>query len=249
MRSKFTWLQTKRGILLTAFGVTTTLWLAATNQLGLYIHPRYNLFSVSLAVIGAVALVWTLKKFVTRQHQPDHQESVSNNQLFVSMFVIVLAFVALLVIKPATLTSNVAVQRGINTGANSEALEKLSRADVISPFDDDSTSQLTLKEWSNLLNQISDQAFFVGKQAKIVGFIAKKDTNPNFFYVSRFVINCCTVDATPIGVPVYMPGWQQIYKTDQWVEAVGLFEVNENIVSIAIPKINLIPQPKDPYVY
>lgn len=46
-----------KGVVLSLIGVVSTLWLAATGQLGLYIHPRYFEFSVVLAVMAGVLLV------------------------------------------------------------------------------------------------------------------------------------------------------------------------------------------------
>ena len=46
-----------KGVALAALGVVATLWLAATGRLGLYIHPRYFVFTVIMAVVAVVVLV------------------------------------------------------------------------------------------------------------------------------------------------------------------------------------------------
>ena len=49
-----------KGVVLSLIGVVSTLWLAATGRLGLYIHPRYFEFSVILAAVAVVAFAVTL---------------------------------------------------------------------------------------------------------------------------------------------------------------------------------------------
>ncbi len=45
------------GPALTMIGVVATLWLAATGKLTLYIHPRYTVFTVSLALVAGVVVI------------------------------------------------------------------------------------------------------------------------------------------------------------------------------------------------
>src|SRR5690606_27041095 len=127
-----------------------------------------------------------------------------------------------LVVRPASLSSGIAVSRGINSGANTDDLAKFANLDVVSPFGNSGTLELNVKDWANLLSQTNDAAFFAGKQVKLTGFVVA-DTDDEVFFVSRFVLSCCAVDARPIGVPVYKPGWQDDYSPDQWIEVKGVF--------------------------
>ena len=52
-----------RGIVLITLALVATLWLAGTERLTLYIHPRYVIFTVLMAVI---ALVLVLASFLLR---------------------------------------------------------------------------------------------------------------------------------------------------------------------------------------
>lgn len=49
-----------QGVLLTLVVGVATLWLAATGQLVLYIHPRYDVFTVVMIVVGMVLSLATL---------------------------------------------------------------------------------------------------------------------------------------------------------------------------------------------
>ena len=52
-----------QGVLLTLVVGVSTLWLAATGQLVLYIHPRYVVFTVVMTLIGVAfslgVLLWS----------------------------------------------------------------------------------------------------------------------------------------------------------------------------------------------
>jgi uncharacterized membrane protein YcgQ (UPF0703/DUF1980 family) len=68
------------------------------------------------------------------------------------------------------------------------------------------------------------------------------------------VVTCCAVDAQPIGVPVYHPGWQNEYKTDSWVTTTSGFHANPDAAGresiVLIPDvITPTAQPAQPYVY
>jgi len=242
MRFK-SWLQNYQGITLIAVAGVATIWLGATRQLGLYIHPRYNIFSLVACGIGLLAVAWAFGSISDKNNR-------KNKLSYVGLLIIALSVFNLLIIGPTTLSSDIANQRGVNSAANTDVLAKLSNADVISPFGSTSFTQLSIKDWASLLSQTNDNAFFVGKQASISGFITKDETDPNNrFFVSRFVVSCCAVDARPIGVPVYFPDWQRNYEPDQWLAVEGKFEVNNDKIALYMPKIDLIDIPRDAYVY
>ena len=70
-----------QGVILAAIGVVATLWLAATNRLGFYIHPRYFTFTVVMAaiavvfVVGAFAVVPLLRRRATDAAGPGSDEA------------------------------------------------------------------------------------------------------------------------------------------------------------------------------
>jgi putative membrane protein len=245
---RFKWLSEYWTGLVTSLSlVIISLWLAVHGRLDLYIHPRYIWFTVLLC---AVALVCILADLATRKNMPKTVERTRIGGVAAGL--LGLAFCAALVIlKPTTLTSLAADQRGINTAAltvsTSTTLADLSSVQA------DST-QFSLKEWAALLAQSNDSELFSGKAADVSGFVTPATSaDPNVFYVSRFVITCCAVDARPLGVPVYKPGWQQQYKADQWLEVQGSFMPNpaaSELSVVLLPKtITPIAEPDEPYAY
>ena len=240
-----------QGIVLVVAALVSTVWLAVTNQLILYIHPRYIVFTVIMAVLG---LVLVTASFVSK---PDHDHDEPPKRwravLSVTATVVTLAVaVGLVVVPPATLTTATANQRVINSTGVGAGTQNVSSA-ASAPAG--TFAKFTVLDWSSLLRQTSDASFYQNKAADVTGFITSDKSDPdNVFYVSRFVITCCAVDAQPIGVPVYLPNWRSSFSADEWVRVKGEFDTNPSRTSQE--SIALVPsdtakvdQPSDPYLY
>jgi len=255
-----------QGLVVLAVTLVTTLWLALTGQLVLYIHPRYVVFTVIMTLIGLAFVVAVLGRTVraTRHdengddHDHDHDEPpVPRSRLRRAMTAlsatVVLAVTAtLLLLPPATLSSATATQRDINSttvGANTTTVSDVADAG------DGIFAAFTVLDWSSLLRQSSDASFYDGKPVDVVGFITEDpDDAENMFYVSRFVVTCCAVDAQPVGVPVYLENWKNTYSADQWVEATGGFTINPSAsstqsVALLPDTLEVVDQPNEPYLY
>ncbi|MFH5879094.1 TIGR03943 family putative permease subunit [Arthrobacter sp. NA-172] len=240
-----------QGVVLSLIGLTATIWLGMTGQLALYIHPRYFVFTMIMAVIAAVLALAAFALAPTAQEEHDHDDGRSRwGWLWPigSMLTIAAAVVALLILPPSTLTTATVAQRDLNGSASALTL----KAPALPSKGD--YSSFTVRDWASLLRSGAGQDFFADKTAKITGFITPDKTDPNVFFIARFVVTCCAVDAQPIGVPVYHPGWQNEYKTDSWVTVTSTFRANPNAASretiVLIPdSITPTTQPAQPYVY
>jgi putative membrane protein len=245
---RFKWLNDYwLGIVLVMGVAVLSLWLGITGRLALYIHPRYIVFTMLMSLLAVVCVIADM---AVRKRVPRLSGRTTIGGVLVGLACLALCAVVL-VLKPTSLTSLAAGQRGINTSALNVA-SKASASDLSSPQID--YAQFSLKEWASLLAQTTDSKLFVDKPAHISGFVSPTpDNNPNVFYLSRFVVTCCTVDARPIGVPIYKPGWQVNYKPDQWLDVQGKFMPNpENSTTPTLlePKnVNHISEPRNPYVY
>lgn len=244
-------LQRWRGVILGAAAIVATVWLALTNQLILYIHPRYVVFTVVMAVL---ALVFVIASF-TLKPSHSHDEPTSRRSALLSNSAAVIALiiaVAMIVIPPATLTSATVAQRDINGAGVGEDVQSVEDAATAS---DTAFAAFTVQDWASLLRQTSDTGFYAEKPADVVGFITEDADDPeNVFYVSRFVITCCAVDAQPIGVPVYMPGWQDEHEVDDWIQVDGEFVANpsrDSAQQIALLPETVTPvgEPSEPYLF
>ncbi len=246
-----------QGVVLSLIGIVATLWLGLTGQLALYIHPRYFVFSVVMTVIAAVLVLaaFALGSAKVDDHEHDHADTGAGAGRWRwlwpagSIVTITAAVVGLLVLPPSTLTTATVSQRDLNgSAATLTQLEigKLSGGDY---------SAFTVRDWASLLRSGADLDFFAGKTATVTGFVTSDKNDPaNVFFVARFVVTCCAVDAQPIGVPVYHPGWQDEFATDSWVTATSTFQANPDAASrvpiVLIPDaITPTEQPAQPYVY
>ena len=238
------------GIVLSLIGAVATCWLAATGQLGLYIHPRYFLFTTIVVGLGLVA---TLAAFVfaparDREHQHhDHPEEPSLRRRLRGTGAVLAGaalVVGLLVLPPATLTTVTVDQRDMNSSLDSTAVT-LVGADPAS---------FALRDWAALLANPSTAISHAGQQANLSGFVTPSpEDDPDVLYLARFVITCCTVDAQPVGVPVAVPGWADSYPVDGWLEVTGTFVTtaggSPTAVLLKPTSITAIDQPAQPYDY
>ncbi|GAA1759673.1 TIGR03943 family putative permease subunit [Agromyces humatus] len=258
-----------QGIVLALIGIVATVWLALTDQLSLYIHPGTSWFAIVMALIGAVLVIAAFAltpleddhqvasdasqpgpAVHLHEHDPTAPRSVGSGTIRAALAaaIIVGASLALLVLPPATLTSAAAAQRSINS--ETSTLDQDATALV-----GGDTSSFTVKDWAVLLGQSPDADFFAGRSIDLVGFVSSSPDDPdNVFYVTRFVVTHCAIDAQPVGVPVYLPGWAERFEPDQWVTASGAIVPNPGSSSaepllLTPDEISVTDQPEQPYVY
>jgi len=246
-------IQRWRGVILIGAATAAIVWLALSGQLVLYIHPRYVVFTVIMAVITLIFV--TASTFRRSVDEGDDDVPVGRWPRIISLTGLVLAgatVVGMLVLPPATLSSATADQRDINSTTISAGVQDL---DEVSAGSAESFAALTVVDWSSLLRQTNDLSFYSGKTADITGFITPDADDPdNVFYVSRFFITCCAVDAQPAGVPVYSPGWADTMSADDWVRVTGEFATNPSNLSaqpLALDpsEVTVVEQPAEPYLF
>ncbi|MFB2585560.1 TIGR03943 family putative permease subunit [Herbiconiux liukaitaii] len=255
-----------QGIVLCAVLVGATLWLAASGRLPLYIHPRYVEFTLAMALIAAVFIVagvafaWVRGRSGSEHshshgdHEHDDQEHHDHERgrgafAVTGAFALAAATVlCLVIVPPATLSSATAADREMNAGA-----PVLDDDELIS-IGGDYTS-FTVKDWASLLGQISSADYFEGASADVVGFVTPDSEDPeNVYYVSRFIVTCCAVDAQPVGVPVFEPSWRSTLDENQWVHVSGPLVANPSTgggpaVVVDPESVELVDEPSDPYVH
>ncbi|MEL0626603.1 TIGR03943 family protein [Salinibacterium amurskyense] len=240
------------GVILILVAVSATVWLAATQQLVLYIHPRYVVFTVVMAVI---ALVIGVLSVAVRPADTEGTAPRRGWSRVVGGLALVLSgamALTMVLVPPTTLSSATASQRdivGSTVGSDSQ------NADEVENADDELIASFTVVDWASLLRQTSDPSFYANKKADVVGFITPSEDDPNdIFYVSRFTVTCCAVDAQPAGVAVYAPDWQNDFEIDGWVEVTGSFETNPSARSdlplVLVPEtMTSVERPSEPYLY
>jgi putative membrane protein len=241
-----------RGVALMSVVVVATIWLAVSGQLILYIHPRYVVFTVIMAVVALVFVA--ASAFLREPH--DHDAPPTKRQNVVSVAAAVLSLViavGIIAVPPATLTSATLEQRAINDAGFSG--DRGQTVEAAASTTDAAFAKFTVLDWSSLLRQTSELSFFSGKPVDVVGFVSADPDDPdNMFFVSRFVVTCCAVDAQPVGVAVYSPNWADDLASDQWVRVTGGFATNPSSSSVQdialVPdSVTVVEQPGEPYLY
>ena len=92
---------------------------------------------------------------------------------------------------------------------------------------------------------------YVGEELNISGFVLQNEnTNENEFFLSRFVLRCCTADARPVAIKVIsseLISW----KNGDWLEVNGVFQSSSHDTEILEIKMNtakIVPIPDNPYI-
>jgi uncharacterized repeat protein (TIGR03943 family) len=234
-------------------GVIATLWLAATGRLTLYVHPRYTLLTVIMAVLTLLVLV--LMAAVGRspaagEHRDhDHVTRVSAFGRFLMWsngVVLICAALALLVIPPATLSSSARQNRELVTSG--QVLDSTKVAALVGA----DPATFSVKDWAALLSQGGSEAV-LGKQVNLSGYVLDRGEE-DLFFIARLAVSCCAVDAQPIGVPVYRPGWRDEIEPGAWISIEGAFVTNpsrdsQQGVAIGVGSLANIEEPDQPYVF
>lgn len=226
--------------------IVAIVWLGMSGQLRLYVHPRYELFTIGMALIGAGVFFGDI---ILSGYERRTVKSVSGGQ-WLALLVTTGLCGLLLITKPATLTTITASQRVMNSGA--AGLGDAHEQELVARRG--SYEQLTVKDWAGLLSRSYEAANYAHKPVRVSGFISPDTNDPSIFFVSRFVVSCCAVDARPVGVPVYRPDWRSYLQPDQWVEVNGEFMTDPQSKSsrpvVVMPDyVRPIARPEDPYEY
>lgn len=240
-----------QGLALIGVMSASTLWLAATGQLELYVAPKHAIFAVVMSTLGLAAVLVSAMRVTVHHHAEARPRTLGRVTAGIGGTVAALVTAAMVLLPPATLTSATAAQRDVNSTAplgDTTTLDEQSEPDA-------STANLSLLDWASLLRQTSDIGFYEGKTVQATGFITPDGDDPgNVFYVSRFYISHCAIDAQAVGVPVYMPNWDDTYDADEWIDLEGEFAVNASTssaqgIAVTADAVRKAAQPDDPYIY
>lgn len=95
---------------------------------------------------------------------------------------------------------------------------------------------------------------FAGKEISVSGFLYREPqgSGQSAYAVSRFLVQCCTADATPFGI-LLQPGTPISLPADTWIEVRGKLDValykGTETLMIVPESIAGVQPPSAPYVY
>lgn len=230
------------------------------GDLTLYIHPRYVLFTVVLNVASLAAC--SAGFVLAARRATGGFGAAAGGALWrpsLTFVVAALVLAAAYVLPASTLSSGTADQRSDNL--NTAGAPSADDSGTLAAFDtgstptlsDAATADLAIDDWTAAFGAEPSPGFYEDKEVDVVGFVFRPDGVPqDVFYVSRFVVTCCAVDAQPIGLPVRYPGWEDRFEEDAWVRVEGSFaEAGEGVSEPAVVepgRISPTEEPQNPYV-
>ena len=153
-----------------------------------------------------------------------------------------------LLFPPQALGASAVTNRGLNPSAPLSANNSAGVTLSLAPAD------RTILDWQRAFDQPgTGAASLEGQGANVTGFVYHDPRLPdNQFFVSRFVLTCCVVDATPVALLVTWPGAKQL-ADDSWVQVRGPVHqatfAGEPLLLIQAQRVDTVTTPAVPYLY
>ncbi|RWZ59243.1 TIGR03943 family protein [Labedella populi] len=157
---------------------------------------------------------------------------------------------AFLVLPPRAISAAVAEIRDVNastllTDPGDQTVELTANGDY---------STYGLREWASLLRQSTHPESLIATPFEAIGFVTPSEDSADSFVLTRFVVSHCAIDAQPVGVTVYSPGWDERFEVGSWVTVDGAFAVAPDAsavspVSVSPESVDPTPEPDVPYEY
>src|SRR3990167_11408768 len=213
------------------------LRLYATDNLNLYIHPRYTVFTVIMASLGLLLL---LAGLVLR-----YRSKLKYKQIrLTGLDAIVVIVVVLAVIMPPQVLSIDSVNRKTLTTPVGQGVR--TTCPVSKPD--------TLEAWVSEIAQYPTNCY-EDEPIEITGFVIDAPDEPlpdDMYYLGRIVLSCCVIDARPFALPIEAVNGQT-YQAETWLRVSGVLKeatVNgqERLV-IRPSSVDEIPPPEQQYDY
>jgi putative membrane protein len=224
-------------VLAAAFG-GYLLYAFATGALYFYIHPIYVIPTVVTGVVLLSVAVLGAAPAPAAERTPP-------GRLAMALLAAPVALGALLPARPLGVST--AAQRGVDSiplgGVNDLADFSVSAR----------PETYTIKDWVRAQQADPEPAHHAGKPVRVTGFVFRDERLPSdWFVVARFMVQCCAVDAQPIGLPVRLAGGAPP-PAGSWVTVAGTWDVTEvggeRRAVIAPATVTPTGRPEQPYLY
>lgn len=222
---------------------------AMNGQLTWYINSRF----IPLTIFGIIFLfILSQTAFGEFRRSRNHNEeySVHHHDHTVSssgMWLMLVPLAIGLLIPARPLDSSAFATKGFNTNAPLVSRESFSNSFEVK------SQERNILDWLKLFNLQDDVSQFIGTEASVVGFVYFDESLAGGqFYVSRFVVSCCSADGFAVAMPVQWENTDEL-DSDSWVLVKGkIEEINLNgqrtplIVADSVEPADI---PAQPYLY
>lgn len=226
-------------------------WLDITNQLPLYINPKFIILTESscylLIPMFVIQLLSALLPAPNNNEQHCHHHSGPWKLLpFLAVLIIVFA------VPDNTLNANLVNNKGLNTQISDSV------QDVPRPLAPElkllSLIKVTNLNYTEVISEINGfPNDYIGKKVMITGFVFRNpELAKNQISLVRYVVMCCTADSLPYGVMCEGANVEN-YPDGTWLSIEGVIQMSKyedkNVPAVKITSLQPIKEPKEPYVY
>lgn len=260
------WEKIIKSLILFCFSILL-FYLGASGQIRIYINPRFTVLT-ELAAAALLAMFAAQLFYAHGTHPHDHGHQTP---IWVYFIFIVPLFLAVL-FPDAVLDANVASSRGLSFDSANSASAPLRSGALTQTFangvnqggsagqsHDASASesgliQVTPGNFVRVVDTIDQSPEdYTGREIEMLGFVMRnKDFDPQEFGLIRFIITCCTADASPDGFILESRDAVD-YRDGTWISIRGVIRVDDYdqqvVPVIEASSIARVAQPSDPYVY
>jgi uncharacterized repeat protein (TIGR03943 family) len=197
----------------------------------------------------AALQIWLTARGTAHDHADDGHEHTTLSWKSPALLALLVPVILGLLVPPRALGSAAINTQGFsNTGTGMRTVQELGNSGAVGD-----PSQWTLLDYVNALVYTPDHPQLQGQPIETTGFVWRNDEMAEGqFYVSRFVVSCCSADGLAIFLPVQWQGSETL-ENDSWVRVrgtVGLSEIEgEPAAVIEAAEIIPIEQPAQPYLY
>ncbi len=228
----------------------TTLVLAATERLTLFIAPETVWFASAAAVVILLGALWSFTLPLGAEEAHSHGHDHSHRRGFLSRvgsslagIVATLVVVAALVLPPASLSVQLAMSRATESGALFAGVDNV----VLGEGD---TSHFGIGDWATVFATATRPEKYDGADVTLTGFVISAGDDPDRVLLTRLVITHCVIDAQPASVPVAMSAWARDFAVGDWVIISGTVRAAAD-GSLWIEPDDVTPtdEPRSPYEF
>jgi len=220
--------------------VTYVGYLFIKNDLNIYIHPRYIIFTITMTACAFAVTLWRSIQPTRNTHRDEAK--ISSSHIPFLMILIAAIILPARSLTSATISQRIGDEARIATAKTNQPINALLLG---------SSKALKIGDWSRILLTNTDENYYINKPAQISGFLFDAGLGEDTVWLARFAVTCCAVDAQPIGVPVRIENWNETYKPEQWLEANGEFREEQTTrgpqIVLVANQIKEIKEPENPY--
>jgi|CXWL01.1.fsa_nt_gi uncharacterized repeat protein (TIGR03943 family) len=228
---------------------------AANGQLTWYINSRFiplTIFGIVFLALLSQTVFNEIKRSRREEHEREdhdhhHDHDHDHAPAFLNLWVMLVPLLIGVLIPARPLDSSAFATKGFNT--NSPLVSGDSSAQI---FETDSAERNVL-DWIKLFNYEEDITQFIGQKASVIGFVYFDEIlGENRFFVSRFVVSCCSADGFAIAMVVEWDAAATL-EQDSWVLVKGSIDSiqlsNRPSPMIVAESVQAVPIPEQPYLF